>query len=168
MKIPHYLEIGAVRAEIDALLIEFPELRDDREALVMSLQSETNAVELCERMARAAREDEAHGQALRHYIAELRIQRDRKEARADRMRKVIMSILDMAGIRSLPTPTATLVISRHQHVIVTDREAIPEQYRKQPPWEPMLQIAKADMKAGRHVPGMTLSNPEPSLMIRTK
>ena len=157
-----------IRAEIAALLHAYPELRQDEEALLLSLESETSAIEQCESFVKRIKELEAHANSCVDYVKELKARQDLLELRAERMRAALIRILETAGIKSLPLSIATLSVRYVPHVNIVERDLVPEQYRRYPQWEPQKQLIGTALKAGQHVPGCTLSNPSPTLTIRTK
>ena len=162
------LRADLVKAQIQVLLANHPELAEDSEALALSLESETDAAALCERLVRAIKETEARSSGIAAYMSDLRERQETLDLRADKMRAVLLQIMETAGLRSLPLSIATLSVRNSEHVIITDRDEVPKGFRREPPWEPMKQLIKAALKAGQHVPGCTLSNPDPSLTIRIK
>ena len=162
------LNTDAVKAQIAGLLTAHPELREDNEALVLSLESETGATTLCEVLVHKIRVTEALSNGIGGYIADLKNRQEDLERRADKLRGLLTEIMQNAGVRSLSLAPATLILQSHRHVIVTDRDKIPEEFRRQPPWEPHKNLIKARLQVGGLVPGCVLSNPEPSLAIRTR
>jgi hypothetical protein len=162
------LRTDVIKAQVAGLLTAYPELREDDEALVLSLESETDAFALCENLVRACKESEARSNAVAAYISELRGRQDALDRRADSLRAALLTIMETAGLKSLPLTAATLSVRYSAHVNVVDRDLVPEQFRRQPPWEPMKQLISAALKSGQDVPGCTLSNSEPSLTIRVK
>jgi hypothetical protein len=162
------LRTDEVKAEIQSLLARFPELREDDEALVLSLESETDALALCERLVRKIKETEAHREGCAGYIRELKSRQDLLDLRADNIRNTLVSIMAAAGVKNLPLPIATLSLRYGQHVNIVEHELLPEQFRRHLPWEPHKNLIGAALRAGQFVPGATLSNPEPSLSIRVK
>ena len=162
------LRTDEVKAQIQSMLANYPELREDDEDLVLSLESETDATALCSHLANAAKQVEAHSAALASYISELRVRQDLLDLRSDKLRAALLSIMETAGLTKLPLATATLSVRYNSHVDVIDRELIPEMYRTQPKWEPLKNLIKETIKGGGSVPGCELSNAEPSLTIRVK
>lgn len=161
-----FLTADAVKAQIQRLLADCPELREDDEALVLSLESETDATELCARLVRKIKENEAHRNGVTGYIAELRGRQEMFDRRDIGLRAILLSIMDAAGAKSLPLPIATVIRGQSRHVTVVEPEKIPGRYRRYPQWEPMKKEIAAALKAGDAVPGCVLSNPEPHITIR--
>jgi len=163
-----FLSADEVKAQIQRLLADWPELREDDEALALSLESETDAIEFCTRLVRKIGETKAYSEGTANYIAELRARQETLDLRIERLRGILMSVMQTAGMAKLPLPIASLSVSYRQHVVIADRDLIPEYYRREPPWEPNKILIGASLKAGDVVPGCEMSNPEPSLTIRVK
>lgn len=169
MTIPaRFLTGDAVKAQVQRLLVDCPELREDDEALVISLESETDAIELCTKLVKKIGETEAHSAGVTGYINDLRSRIQTLDLRAERLRVLLLQIMEAAGVKSLPLPIATLSVRYPEKVQVIEPDIIPEYYRRQPPWEPNKLLIKAALKSGASVPGCALSNSEPSLTIRVK
>ena len=162
------LNADAVKAQIAGLLTAHPELREDNETLVLSLESETDATALCEKLVHKIKVTEALSNGISGYITDLKGRMEDLDRRAGKLRGLLAEIMQNAGVRSLPLAPATLVLQSHRHVIVTDRDKIQEEFRRQPPWEQHKNLIKAKLQSGSLVPGCVLSNPEPSLAIRTR
>ena len=163
-----FLSADEVKAQVQRLLADCPELREDDEALVLSLESETDAAEFCTRLVRKIGETKAYSDGTARYISELRGRQEMLDLRIERLREVLLTVMQSAGLKKLPLTIATLSATPHRHVVFTDRDLIPEAYRRQPPWEPKKKEISDALKAGDVVPGCELSNPEPSLTIRMK
>lgn len=162
-----FLSADEVKAQIARLLTECPELHEDDEALVMSLNSETEATELCTRLVKKIGETKAHSDGTAKYISDLRARQEMLDRREAGLRSILLTIMQAAGISKLPLPIATLSAPPSQHLVVLEPEQIPDIYRRWK-WEPMKVEIKAALKAGTAVPGCVLSNPEPHLTIRMK
>ena len=162
------LRADEVKAQVQSLLAKHPELREDDEALVLSLESETDAMTLCERLVRKIKETEAHREGCAGYIRELKGRQDLLDLRADNIRALLVTIMSAAGVTKLPLPIATLSLKHTAHVNIVEPDLLPQQFRRQPPWEPHKMLIGAALRAGQFVPGATLSNPDPSLSIRIK
>jgi hypothetical protein len=169
MNIPQrFLSADEVKAQIQRLLVDCPDLREDDEALVMSLTSETDATELCTKLVRKIKEGEAYSAGVDALIAEFKQRKEMFERRDIGLRALLLQIMQAAGLAKLPLAIASLSTSPSRHVVIVEPEKIPAEYRRQPPWEPKKNDIKAALKAGMAVPGCVLSNPEPHLTIRMK
>ncbi len=165
------LTANEVKAQIQRLLADCPELREDDEALVLSLESETDATELCDLLLENIQLLDAWEAALKSRIDRLKNRIDYLKFRQTRLEQTIISILQAAERKSLPLPHGTPVIRYNQHVVVIEKELVPPEFRRQPPlpeWEVDKKLVGAALKAHQPVPGCALSNLEPSLSIRVK
>lgn len=162
------LNADIVKAQIARLLVDCPDLREDDEALVLSLESETDALKLCNRLARNIRKVQHDNEAVAAYIKELHWRQEKLDRRIIAYKHTLIQIMEAAGIKSLPLAIGTLSLRPNRHVIITDREAIPQIYRRFQDWEPEKKVIAAELRSGNHVPGAVLSNPEPSLSLRMK
>jgi Siphovirus Gp157 len=163
-----FLAADEVKAQIQRLLADCPDLREDDEALVLSLESETDATEFCTRLVRKIKENEAYSNGVAAYIAELRGRQEMFDRRDIGLRAILLKVMEAAGLKKLPLPIATLSATTSQHVNVIELLDIPSEYLRYKPPEPNKTEIKAALKAGKAVPGCVLSNPEPHLTIRIK
>jgi hypothetical protein len=164
---PETTHVDEVKAQIQRLLSDCPELRNDDEALVLSLESETDIIELCQRLVRSIKQNEAYSDGLKEYISELRGRQEAFARRETGLKAILLSVMEAAGVKTLRLPIATLSARPNQHVVIVDPEKIPKLYQRWK-WEPMKNEIRAALKEGKEVPGCVLSNPEPSLTILTK
>ena len=125
------------------------------DVILASIESETNALELMDRIIETVAADEA---LVENGKARLK----RIEARADRHRAILKAMMEEIGDK-LERPLATLSVSYRTKPIVTDASALPAGLLRTAP--DMHAIAKA-LKDGP-VAGAELSNPAPVLTIRT-
>jgi len=163
-----FLSADEVKAQIQKLLADCPELREDDEGLVLSLESETEAAELMTRLVKKIGETRAYSDGTAKYISDLRARQETLDLRIERLREVLISIMSAAGMTKLPLPIATLSISHKKHVLIMEPALVPDQYLRHRPAEPSKIDIAAAIKAGMVVPGCEMSNPEPSLTIRVK
>jgi Siphovirus Gp157 len=163
-----YLGATFIKAQIADLVRKHPELLEDDEGLALSLESETNATELCTRLVNKIKLLEAQQDGIAGYMKELKSRAEILEMRSEAMRALLLSLLETAGLKKLSLSIATVSQMMTRHVVVVDRDMVPEAFRRQPPWEPRLADIGAELRRGETVPGCTLSNPQPSLTIRMK
>ena len=140
----------------------------DDEAFLLTLESQTMALEHCEELVITERLVESHMKALDILIGEFNTRLDFLGMRKEKLRKRMLLILEAAGLKSLKLPSASLSVSYRSHTLVNDPDLVPNEYLRRPPPEPMKQLIGAALKTGQDVPGCVLSNPEPSLTIRVK
>lgn len=162
------MEASFVKQQIERLLVSFPEMENDEILRRDAIEGETEATKLLGRLIRASKETEAQAKGLDEYIGELGERHSRLARRQEAIRKMVLDILDAAGLPNFILPEATLTVRRGaQKVIVTDENAIPSDYTKTRTEIDKTAIKRA-LEGGTIVPGAELSNSEPFLMIRTK
>ena len=141
----------------------------DPQALLDTLEGETELHEACLVLADAIQENEDLALAITTRIAALQARRSRLEASADTLRNIILMAMERAELDTIKGPLATL--SRRQikpALIIEQDEQIPASFWKTA--DPILdrKALKAALDAGEAVPGARLSNGGIGLTIRTK
>jgi len=157
-----------VKAQIARLLLAFPDLNDDLEDLALSLASETDLESLMNKLILDEREAATNASAIQIWIRELQIRMQRFDMKQAACKKMMFELMDMAGIKKLPLPLATVSIVRgRDKVVITDERALPSIYVKTTREPRKAMIADA-LRTGHTVPGAELDNGEPHLTIRVK
>ena len=136
------------------------ELGDTADARLIEdcLEGETDVYELIDRLAEAAIAD--------RMLAEIAKGRaERLEKRSDTFRETICQMLQALDLGdSLQRPAYTASISHRSHVIVTDPSKLASTLMRSAPDKQL--IAKL-LRKGEPIDGAVLSNPTPSLTLRT-
>lgn len=161
------IEIASYKRTRDNLLKKFPDLDD--ETLADTLEGITSLQEMIAEVVRSALDDQALVAGLKLRLSEMKARCDRLQFRADRKRQLALEAMGEAGIRKLTEPDFTVSTrAGAPGLVVQAEDRIPAHY-----WLP--QPAKLDrqgllvaLKGGQPVDGVTLSNPEPTLAVRTK
>jgi hypothetical protein len=154
----------AVRERVRAL---DPEL--DEQTLADTVEGLTDLHEILAAIVRAALADEALASGLKGRIAEMEERRDRLEERALKRRQIVKDTMVELDLKKLNAPDFTASIRPGMPaLLVIDEAAVPSIYWE--PREPRLdrQGLLAELKQGAEITGVTLSNPEPVLSVRTK
>jgi hypothetical protein len=154
----------AVRERIRAL---DPEL--DEQTLTDTVERLTDLHEILAAIVRAALADEALANGLKGRIAEMEERRDRLEKRALKRRQIVKDTMVELDLKKLTAPDFSASIRPGMPaLLVIDEAAVPGVYWE--PREPRLdrQGLLAELKQGAEITGVTLSNPEPVLSVRTK
>lgn len=121
------------------------------------IEGETDALALLDRIIEHVLADETLADGARARAKRL-------EARADRLRAVVSSVLiDKLGVEKLERPLYTASIGHRAKPVVTDATALPEAFVRHAP--DMIAIGKA-LRQGDSVAGAELSNPAPVLTIK--
>jgi hypothetical protein len=151
------------------LLLEYPELAEDGEALTDTLEGCSTFAEAVAAIVMSLDEDEALAEAAKQKVDVLKARAERFKARADRKRQALAEAMNRAAESKVTLPECTISLTRTQpKVIVTDEAALPKEYvvtRPAPP-KPNLKAIGEALKGGQDVPGAVLSNPSLTVQIR--
>jgi len=154
-----------LRAE---LLAEFPELAEDERALADTLEGETDLPDVLGRLIRDARRKEAMAGGLGNLIKDETERKARLLASADKLRHIVQSLMDTAGLTKLEQPDFTASIrSVPPKVEVTDETVLPDAYVKITRVPDKNAIREA-LGRGDEVPGAVLGNGGTSIAIRSR
>ena len=141
----------------------------DEETLRDTLEGETDLHEVVASVVRAAKTDEALAEGLRGYLKDLRERLDGLKERARRKREMARNAMVQADLETIRAPDFTLSVrAGAPALVVVDEEAIPEEYWVSQSPKLDRQGLLSDMKRGRAVAGVALSNPEPVLNVRVR
>ena len=154
----------AVRERIRAL---DPEL--DEQTLADTVEGLTDLHEILAAIVRAALADEALATGLKGRIAEMQERLERLQERASKRRQIVKDTMVELDLKKLTAPDFSVSIRPGMPALmVIDEAAVPSIYWE--PREPRLdrQGLLAELKQGAEITGVTLSNPEPVLSVRTK
>jgi hypothetical protein len=163
------LEFAAIhyRAVRDRLQAE--DLQIDDQTLADTVEGLTDLHEILTAIIRAALTDEALAGGLKGRIAEMEERLGRLQDRATKRRQIAKDVMVELDLKKLTAPDFTASIRPGMPALmVIDEAAVPSIY-----WEPRdprlnRQGLVADLKQGAEITGVTLSNPEPVLSVRTK
>ena len=151
----------------DRLKANDPSLDD--ETLADTVEGLTDVHEIVIAIIRAALVDEALVQGLKCRLADMQDRLDRLKDRACKRRQIAKDVMVELELKTLAAPDFTASIREGlPSLVVLDEDAVPSIYWA--PGEPKLkrQILADELKQGAEVDGVTLSNPEPVLSVRTR
>jgi len=146
-------KLTAAMAAVSRLKAELAS--QDADMILASIESETNALELMDKVLEAVVSDEL---MVEQGSARLK----RIEARAQRHRLILRAMMEQIA-EKVERPLATLSISYRTKPVVTDASRLPPELMRTAP--DMTALARA-LKDGA-VAGAELSNPSPVLTLRT-
>jgi len=153
--------------EINALLLEYPQLADDEELLRDTLEGNTRFNEIMDRLLIEMRDNETLADAAASRIGKLRERQTRLTHRMNFYRSLMHRLLTVTGIQSVALAEAKVSIMKSpEKVIITDESAVPDAFMKITK-EPNKTAIKNAIKLGTYVPGAALSNGGTSITIRT-
>jgi len=157
-----------VRAQIEALRAAYPQVADDEDQWLLSLESETDLREFLTVAVKRMYEAEAFVEGIDDLITDIKTRRQRFEQRGEAMRSLAFRVMTTAAVRKVELPQATLSIRAGQpKVIITDETRLPEHCIRIKR-EPDKLLIREHLARGEHVAGAELSNSEPQLAVRIK
>ena len=165
---PDRLDPTLLRAHIEALRHSHPQIANEEDAWLLTLESETELPEFLARVVARMQDTDAKIEGIGNLIAALKARCDRFEQRSDAMRALAFKVLVQAGVKKLELAAATLSIRAGQpRVIITDEARLPENFIRIKR-EPDKHLIASYLKAGHPVDGAELSNSPPQLAVRIK
>lgn len=158
-----------VRQQVENLKVMHPELLDDDEAWLSSLESETNFEELLTQVVRRIEDTKALAEGTAGRLDELKARKDRLLHRMESLRDLLFKMMESAELTKLELAEATISIRKGQPQLIgdADAEALLPQFRRVSVTPDKAAIKDA-LKAGQTVPGFQLSNAQPTISIRIK
>ena len=163
------LEFAAAtyRAIRDRIRAQDPKI--DERTLADTVEGLTDLHQIVEAIIRSALEDEALAGGLKGRIIEMEERLARLQDRASKRRQIAKDVMVELDLKKLQAPDFTASIRPGTPALmVIDEAAVPSIYWD--PRDPKLnrQGLIADLKQGAEITGVSLSNPEPVLSVRTK
>jgi hypothetical protein len=155
------------RAVRERIRTQDPEL--DEQTLTDTVEGLTDLHEILAAIVRAALADEALAAGLKGRIAEMQERLERLQERAAKRRQIVKDTMVELDLKKLTAPDFSASIRPGMPaLLVIDEAAVPSIYWE--PREPRLdrQGLLVELKQGAEITGVTLSNPEPVLSVRTK
>lgn len=168
---PRKVEMAMSRlAQLRAQLIaDDPDMERDERLLADTLEGEGgNAIDVLDRMLRAAVNAGDMADASYERAAAIKARGDRYERRSNMCRQAAMDMLEALGLtrRELPDLTASIAAGR-ERVVIIDEKLLDDAYVRVKR-EPDKTAIGTVLKSGGVVTGAVLSNPSPTLQIRTR
>ncbi|HEY4737774.1 MAG TPA: siphovirus Gp157 family protein [Xanthobacteraceae bacterium] len=155
------------RAVRERIRTQDPDL--DEQTLTDTVEGLTDLHEILAAIVRAALADEALATGLKGRIAEMQERLERLQERAAKRRQIVKDTMVELDLKKLTAADFSVSIRPGMPALmVIDEAAVPSIYWE--PREPRLdrQGLLAELKQGAEITGVTLSNPEPVLSVRTK
>jgi hypothetical protein len=141
----------------------------DEETLADTLEGITDLHEMIAVVIRSALVDEALQSGLRSRLDQMRERLARFEERGAKKRQLALEAMLEAGLSKLEQPDFTASArAGTPSLVVVSEELIPPTYWIPQPSKLDRQSLLAQLKHGREISGVELSNPKPTLVVRTK
>jgi Siphovirus Gp157 len=151
----------------DRIRAEDPQI--DEQTLADTVEGLTDLHEIIAAIIRAALADESLTTGLKGRIAEMQDRLERLQDCAAKRRQIAKDVMVELDLKKITAPDFTVSIRPGMPaLLVLDEAAVPSIY-----WEPRdprlnRQGLLNDLKGGADIEGVSLSNPEPVLSVRTK
>ena len=151
----------------DRIRAEDPQI--DEQTLADTVEGLTDLHEIVAAIIRSALADEALATGLKGRIADMQDRLDRLQDRASKRRQIAKDVMVELDLKKITAPDFTVSIRPGMpSLLVLDEAAVPSIYWQ--PGAPRLnrQGLLSELKEGAEIKGVTLSNPEPVLSVRTR
>lgn len=162
------LELEWIQLEqaISTLREQFPQLADDEDLLIDVLEGETNFHDVISTLAKEIKVSKGQVSGIKEVVKELKERQARYEARDEFARSLIHKLMEMAGVKKLTLPVATVNITNvAPSVMITDEDVIPDVFMRIKK-EPNKTAIKAALESGQAVSGAVMSNGSTTVSIR--
>ena len=159
----------AVRAQISAMLINYPDLADDADLMADMIEGSTDLHHILERALGARQEALMMVDAIKTREDALSERRSRYERQADGIKKIMQMLMESAGQDKVTLPEATLSITKAREVVnVFDVDQLPQGFFKTERKADKKAILEAFKDGGHIPPGAEIVMGDCGLMVRTK
>ena len=149
------------------LIAAWPDI--DEETLADTLEGITDLNEMIAAVIRSALVDEALQSGLRTRLADMKSRLARLEERGSKKRALALEAMTEVGLKKLEQPDFTASARAGlPGLVVVEEDLIPADYWVPQPPKLDRQSLIADLKREGHIPGTQISNPKPTLSVRTK
>ncbi len=141
----------------------------DEQTLADTVEGLTDLHEIVTAIIRSALADEALAAGLKGRIADMQGRLERLQDRASKRRQIAKDVMVELDLKKITAPDFSVSIRPGMPALqVLDEAAVPSIY-----WQPSAPRLKrqellSELKDGVDITGVTLSNPEPVLSVRTR
>src|SRR5262245_37423979 len=163
------LEFAAIayRTIRDRIRAEDPHI--DEQTLADTVEGLTDVHEILAAIVRAALADDALATGLKTRIAEMQDRLARLQDCSAKRRQIAKGVMVELDIKKITAPDFTVSVRPGMPaLLVLDEAAVPSIYWQPVPPRLNRQGLLNELKEGAGINGVTLSNPEPVLSVRTK
>ena len=146
----------------------YPELLDDDDALLGTLEGMSDVHEIIAGLIRDAQRAAAMANGIAEIMKDNAARKSRLEVRSDRLRGVALSMMQDCGIPKITAPDLTISVSSGvPRVIITNDDCVPDALCVITRAPKKSEIAKL-LKSGEFVPYATLSNAPQVLKVTAR
>ena len=159
-------DAASVATAVAEILAAFPELAEDEELRLDTIEGETNAFDILQRLLLIERDAASMQLAIKKRTEELDARADRHKRTQDAMRKLMLRIMQAGGVQKVPLPDATLSVTKgRESVDIIDDAILPRKFLKVVK-TPDKKAIKDALDAGKKVKGAALKVGEQTLSVR--
>jgi DNA repair exonuclease SbcCD ATPase subunit len=161
--------VDELRRRIEALIRDNEDLADDEVLKLDMLEGETDIYSVLTELFNASAETVTMMRAITERLQTLSERRARFGRRVDHLRDLMLMVLQSAELQKIELPDATLSQRAGTQKVIgeADVAALPDELCRVKR-EPDLVAIKARLLDHREVPGLSLSNAPPVLMVKVK
>jgi hypothetical protein len=156
-----------IRLQVENLKIIHPEILEDDEAWLATLDSETDFNEILTTIVRRIEDTKALVIGTKDRFEELKARKDRFEHRVETLRELAFKIMQSAEIAKLELPLATLSLRAvAPAVVITDEDNLPDiacKFERKPDKAKIKELLKTGP-----VVGASMNNGSITVSIRVK
>ena len=163
------VNVGEYRRLRDRLLFAYPELTEDEQTLVETLEGELPLQDQIIAIAESADADRVMIMGIEARIRELSERKARLEGRCERKRELAASAMEESGLKKIEAPAFTLSLRKNPpKVVIVDEAQVPETFKRTVTTVSVDKIALKEALAAGPVEGAAMSNGSTSLSVRVK
>lgn len=163
------IKVAEIRAIRESIMLAFPDLAEDAQAVSDTMEGETDFVELVAAAVEGEAEAKAAAEAVKSRIAELTERKNRWERKAEAEREFALRVMDAAGVQKLTLPEATISIrAQAPSLIISDEQAAISAGFHKSKIELDRAALKSALQGGAQFPFALMSNGGSGLTIRRK
>jgi Gp157 protein len=163
------IETNTLRAILEGMIRDNPDMADDETLRADMLDGETNLIPLLTEIHRQIDDATAMWVGTANRLNELSSRKARFEKRVEFYRALVLKLLQSADLRKVELPECTLSLRNNppQLLITAVAGELPDDLVKIKR-EPDRVKIRAALENGREVPGFYLNNAPPTLTVRVK
>lgn len=162
-------DVNMLRAEIESLIRQYPEIAEDEVLRADMLDGETSLHDVLIHLVNEGEDAKALREAMKARQDDLKARAQRFDRRVEFTRALMMVVLEAAKLRKIELPEATVFLRNNAPQVVGEviPETLPDDLVKIERKPDRAKIKDA-LKAGRELPGLALSNCPPSVIVTVR
>lgn len=118
------IDVANTKTAIMNVVAAYPELQDDEQLLLDTLEGETNLFEIVSALVRLKGETDVQCTGLTKWVDELSERKARFVRKSDAFKKLIQTLMDAAGVDKMTLDEATVFKTKGRMKVCCKRRAI--------------------------------------------